>query len=154
MGTCSEILCLERLREGPDRLLVRLLQQVALAALELEQAPQVVRVEEQLLLGPLVGHQREGALEQAAGELLDEAEQVERAEWLAQEGLGARARRLLLVRVAAREDDHRDVARLGLALERTAEEEAIDDRHRDVEDDHIGPVRSDAALSLGDAARL
>src|SRR3954466_8192715 len=100
----AEVLRGEGAGERADRLLVGDLDQLPLAALELEQAAEVVGVEEQLLLGPLVGHQPEGPLEEAAGELLDERQEIERAERLLQERLRACLQRGGLARVAARED--------------------------------------------------
>src|SRR3954469_20291268 len=72
----AEVLCGEGAGERADRLLVGDLDQLPLAALELEEAAEVVGVQEQLLLGPLVGHQPERPLEEAAGELLDERQKI------------------------------------------------------------------------------
>ena len=86
----AEVLRLERAGERGHRLAVGPLQELPAAALDLEQAAQVVRVQQQLLVRLRRRAGAERPLVEPAGELLDDAEQLERAERLAQERVGAR----------------------------------------------------------------
>jgi hypothetical protein len=78
-----------------------------------------------------------------AGQPLDDREELERAERLAQDGVGAR--RAELRDVGARQEDHRDVSRLRIALEGGAVFDAVDARHQDVENDRVRFVCGDPA---------
>jgi len=86
----ADVLRLECGRERRDGVAVRALQQRALALLELEQATQVVCVEQQLLVARSARNRAQRALVCAAREALDSREQLERAERLVQERVRAR----------------------------------------------------------------
>ena len=103
----ADVLGLERACESGHGLLVGGLDQRPLDALDLEQPAQVLRVEEQLLVGPLVDHQAVRAFGQPAREPLDHLEEVERAEWLAHECFGAGD--VLLARVCSGQEHDGDV---------------------------------------------
>ena len=134
----AEVLGLERAGEGRDRLLVGRLDEEPLASLELEEAAQILGVEEELLLGPLVRHQPERPLRQAAGELLDRLEELERAERLADECVRARRAALVVGRARGAGEQHdRHLGRRGLRPQAPAERDAVDVRQRDVEHDHV-----------------
>ena len=108
----AEVLGLERARERGDGLPVRPLQELLPAALDLEQAAQVVRVQQQLLVPGRGSRGPERPLVEAAGEALDDREQLERAERLAQERIRARApRRLLGLLAGSGQEDDADPAR-------------------------------------------
>ncbi len=85
----ARVLCLERARERRDRLLVGVLKEVPLAPLDLEQMTKVSCVEEQLLLRCSILRGPERHAVQAAGQALDDREQLQRAERLQQEGISA-----------------------------------------------------------------
>ena len=80
---------LERARERGDGLAVGALEQPALAALELEQVPEVARVEDELLLVRAPVRRAERHADARAREPLDDAEQLERPERLQEERVGA-----------------------------------------------------------------
>src|SRR5712691_9674762 len=95
MGARPGVLRLECAGEGRNGLEVGTLEQLPLATLDLEQVPEVARVEQQLLLrsgGPPLGRPERDAIE-TARETLRDGEELERAERLANEGVGADALR-------------------------------------------------------------
>src|SRR5215216_70424 len=138
------VLRLERARQSDRGLAVGLLQKLALAALELQQAAEVLRVEEELLrrrAGRLRGRHR--ARIAADGEALDRVEQRERAERLADEAFGAG---LLPGRRGdgiAGEQDDRNRARVRVGLQLAAEADAVQAGHGNVEDDDVWKPRRD-----------
>src|SRR5919204_5250587 len=89
MGAGARVLRLQRGRERGHGLVVRALQEMPLPALDLEQVAQVARVEEQLLLRLALARGAERDPVEAAGEALDDREQLERAERLPEKCLGA-----------------------------------------------------------------
>src|SRR5205085_12349273 len=76
------VLRLERTSERTDGLAVGRLQQPPLPALELEQVPQVARVEQELLLRPLLPARAERQRVEPGRDALDDREELERAERL------------------------------------------------------------------------
>ncbi len=116
------VLRLERGRKRGDRLEIRVLKELALAALDLEQMAQVARVQEHLLVrGARPLHASRGGTA-AAGQPFDDREQVERAERLPDERLGAGALRApRLLGVGAGEQHDRNQLRLLVALQPRAE---------------------------------
>ena len=136
------------LARADDRLLVGRLDEESLASLELEEAPQVLRVEEELLLGPLVRHQPERPLRQAAGELLDRLEELERAEGLADERVRARSVSLVVGRARVAGEEHDGHLGYGpQGPQPAAEGDAVDVRQRDVEHDHVWRLARQRAAS-------
>src|SRR5436853_3447557 len=138
MRARTGVLRFKRGRKCGNRLVVRALQQVALTSLDLEQMPQVARVQEQLLLrlAFLRGAERDPV--EAAGEALDDGEQLERAERLPEERVSAGGNgfvRGAAVRTA--EDDDRDALRVPRALQMPAKRKAVDAGEVDVEDDRV-----------------
>src|SRR6266536_1936423 len=87
----ARVLRLQRARERRDRLEIRALQELALAALDLEPVPQVSRVEQQVLVrAPSVllrGPERNA--QPAARQSFRDGKQLERAERLAHDRIGA-----------------------------------------------------------------
>ena len=83
-----DVLRLERAGERRHCLAVGALDDRALAAFDLQQAAEVLRVQDQLLLGR-AGRRAERPLVQAAGDSLDEVQELQRAERLAQERVRA-----------------------------------------------------------------
>src|ERR671930_986097 len=90
MGARARVLRLERARERRHGLLVRLLEQDALPALDFEQMAEVARVQLELLLHFPRPRRPEREGMHAAGEALDDGEQLERAEGFADERVRAR----------------------------------------------------------------
>ena len=83
-----------RVASADDGLLVRLLEQLALPALDLDQVAEVARVQQQLLLArPRAWPRGTGTPLKPAREPLDDREQLERAERLQHERVGAAASR-------------------------------------------------------------
>src|SRR5687768_3728794 len=106
MSSCAEVLRLQRRRQSEDGLAVRVLEETALAALDLQYMPEVAGVEFELLFEArgLLGAERDRM--ESTREALDHREKLERTEGLAQErvrpcraSLGGRAG------VAAQEND-------------------------------------------------
>ncbi len=137
-------------RERRDRLEIRVLEQCPLAALDLEQMLQVARVEQDFLL-------RRARLARATGRNavastrkgLDGREQVERAERLPHERLGAAllgTPRLLVV--GAGQEHDRDLLRAVGALQARGQLRAAHAGHAQVEHDHVRPLLLDAGLCL------
>jgi hypothetical protein len=150
------VLRLERLRERGDGLAVGLLDELPLAALDLEQVAQVAGVEQELLAdvaGLARGAHRDA--EAAPGDALGHAEELERAEGLREEGVGAgevgRGERPAL---RAREQDDADVLRRRVVLQAPAVLEPGDPGHHHVEDDHVRPCGGDPLGGLGGIRRL
>ena len=112
------VLRLQSRREGRDRLVIGVLEQVALAALDFEQVPEIPRVEKKLLLRlTLLGRAKRNPVK-TARETLDDRQQLQRAEGLAQEGLGARLEgRLGRPSIRAAQDDDGDLARLSVPFQ-------------------------------------
>ena len=138
VGPGAGVFRLERSRERRDGLVVGALEQVALAALDLEQMPEIARVEKQLLLGLALLRRAEGDSVQATGEPLDDRQQFEWAERLAQEGLCAGIDGGIGgATVRAAQDDDRDRLRRGVALELPAKGEPVHTGQVDVEDDRV-----------------
>ena len=145
----AEILRLERARERSHRLAVRPLQELPAAALDLEQATQVVRVQQQLLVGLRRHAGAERALVEPAGEVLDDVQQLERAERLAEEHVGTRlSGGLLGYLVGAGEQDDPDPARRGVCLQPPAERDAVFAGQPDVEHDDVGCACGDRRRRL------
>src|SRR5262249_3819412 len=88
------VLRLEGARECTDRLLVGALEKDALPALDLEQPAEILGVQRQLLVGLARTRDLQRPVGAAARETLDHAEQLERAEGLAQKGVRAGGVRL------------------------------------------------------------
>ena len=164
VGARARVLRLQRAREGRDRLEVGALQQLALAALDLEHVSQVPRVEQQLLFGPSTVFLRraERNAGQTAGQPFGNGKQFERAERLAHEGVGSSSLRCLGAALRAGQEDDRDVAGRRRRLQLGTELEPGRSRHVDVEDDHVRPgstdlpARSDGILGFdhGDVGDL
>ena len=107
------VLPLECSRERGNRLEIRLLEQRALRSLDREQVPQVLRVEEQLLVLAVPDdawtRRRQGRA--VARQALDDRKQLERAERLVHERLRARAlHAACLFGVRAGKEHDRDLA--------------------------------------------
>ena len=139
----ARVLRLERARERDDGVVVRGVEKRALLTLDLDQVAQVARVEQELLLrlgGPRAP-QRHAV--RAAGETLDDAEELERAERLAHELVGARP--VEIGALGAGQEHDGDVARLRVALQLRAVLDPVDARHEHVEHDHVRLARGDAA---------
>src|SRR5207253_5802258 len=83
------ILGLERGRESRNGFVVGALDQMALAPLDLEQMPEIARVEQELFLGLSLLRRAERDSVQATRKALDDREQLQRAERLAEERIGA-----------------------------------------------------------------
>jgi hypothetical protein len=139
VGAGARVLRLERARKRRDRLLVGLLEEDSLPPLDLEEMPEVARVEEELLLGPLLLRRPERDAVQAARKTLDDRQQLEWAERLADERIGACLSGLGLRPALGPGEEHdRDPARLDGRLELAAVLEPGHAGHRDVENDHVG----------------
>jgi hypothetical protein len=141
---CPAVLGLERRRERGHRLSVALREQQALAALDLEEVPEIARVELELLGHALGARSAERDGVQPACQPLHDRQELERAERLADErvrsrcsgGLGGAA-------VRAGQEDDRDAARGRIGLQVVAEVEAASARHAHVENDDIGAMPPD-----------
>jgi hypothetical protein len=100
---------------------------------------EIARVQQQLLLRIVDANRPEGDAVTRAGELLDDRQQLKRAEGLADCRVGScllpRRRRPTL---GAAEHDHCDAIRRGVGLEVAAELEAVHTGHVDVEHDDVG----------------
>ena len=92
----ARVLRAERRRERRDGFTVRALQQSALGSLELDEVAEVACVEDELLLAGSVGRAAHGRAHARSGQALDDAEQLERAERLQQQCVGAGGSRDLL----------------------------------------------------------
>jgi hypothetical protein len=143
VGTGARVLRFERARKRRDRLLVGVLEEDALAALDLEQVPEVARVEKELLLVfdralAAVGrrHRRKPAREP-----LHDVQELERAEGLAHERVGAVAD--ARVPDGAGEQDDCDTGCVLIALYSPADLAPAHSRKPDVEHDDIRPVADD-----------
>ena len=137
----SRVLRLEGARKCCDGLPVGLLEQEPLATLELEELPEVARVEKKLLVDrPVVDRTRRRRFD-SAREPLDDRQECERAEGFPHERVGARLlARPLRAPVLPREEHDRDLARLRVLLHRSAESQAVHARHANVEDDDVRPA--------------
>ena len=152
----ARVLRLQGAGERGDGLPVGLLNERALRALDLQQVAQVARVQEQLLpfAADLLRRAERNAVE-TSREPLDHGEQLERAEGLRHERLGAGG-----VRGDARatlgtgEQDDGDATRLDVRLQLTAELEPVHAGHHDVEHDHVGRIRADQLARLDGSGRL
>src|SRR5207248_3986557 len=89
VGAGPDVLRLERARQGGDGLAVCVLEQHALAALELEEVAEVARVEEELLLRILLLPGSERDTVEPAREPFDDREELEWAKRLPDERVGA-----------------------------------------------------------------
>jgi hypothetical protein len=135
----DHVLRLERIRERDDGVAIRILEQPALAALDLEQVAQVARVEDELLVIVARMLRTKRNSEQAADETLDDREQLERAERFRQDGVRARLTRDDLVdRPSEQNDGNR--ARAFVGLETAAEVDPALARHVHVEHDRVGDL--------------
>jgi hypothetical protein len=74
VGSRARVLGLKRGRESSNRLVVGAFDQVALATLDLEQMPEIARVEQQLLLGLALLRRAERDSVQAARQTFDDRE--------------------------------------------------------------------------------
>jgi len=141
MRARARVLRLERAGERGDGLHISALQQLALAALELEHVAQVARVQEQRLLriARALARRTERHAVKTTREPLCDCEQLERAERLAHERVRTDALRFCACSAGrAGEEDDRDVARARIRFELSAELQPGRARHVDVEDDDIG----------------
>ena len=108
-----------------------------------------------MLLGPLVGLPPERALGQPAGQLLDDLEQLERAERLADERVGTCGTALFVARVGGAGEQHdRYLGRGRLSPQTAAERDAVHVGQGDVEHDHVGRALRQPLHGLGRAAGL
>ena len=151
VGPRARVLRLERARQRGDGLLVGVLQQRPLTPLDLKQVAEVARVEEELLLVSLpLGRERRRHRLEAAGQALDDVEELEWAEGLPH--VGVRGRRLAGEREVAdraREEDDGDALRHGVGLHAPAELEPAHPGHAHVEDDRVrAPQLDDVERSL------
>jgi len=105
----------------------------------------VARVQQQLLLRIGAARRPERHARKAARETLDDGEQLEGAEGLLDQRVGARAVQLREIRAGEKHD--RDVPRLRIAPQRGAVLETVDAGHEDVEHDHVGLARGDPPRS-------
>ena len=145
MGSRARVLGLERGRERRDRLVVGAFDQMALATLDLEQMPEIACVEEQLLLGLSLPLRAEGDSVQAARKPLDDREQLQRAEGLAEERIGAGFKGCFgRPAVGAAQDHDRDVFRRAVPLQLPAEGKAVHPGQVDVEHDRVGAHTPDS----------
>ena len=145
----AEILRLERAGERSHRLAVRPLQELPATALDLEQTAQIVRVQQQLLVRFRRHAGAERAVVEPAGEVLDDVQQLERAERLAEEHIRTRLPgRLLGHPVGAGEQDDPDPARRGIFLQPPAERDAVFAGQPDVEHDDVGRACGDRRRRL------
>ena len=153
----ARVLRLQGAGERGDGLAVGLLQAATRwRALDLEQVAQVARVQEQLLpfAADLLRRAERNAVE-ASREPLDHGEQLERAEGLRHERLGAGGVRSdARATLGAGEEDDGDATRLAVRLQLTAELEPVHAGHHDVEHDHVGRIRADQLARLGGSGRL
>ena len=139
----ADVARLERVRQRTERLAVGPLDVAAVTALDLEQAPHVTGVEQELVGGQRLGGLGEQRRRRRAGRALDRGEQVERAERLPHDGSSAGIAAGLLLEVAAGEQDDPDLARLVGRIELARERDAVDAGQADVEHDHVGPRARD-----------
>src|SRR5439155_21994458 len=84
------VLRLERAREGRHCLHVGVLQQLALASLDLKEVTEIARVQQQLLLRPVAAFRRRAERDavQTAGKPVRDGQELERTERLAYERVG------------------------------------------------------------------
>src|SRR5438874_5199969 len=100
--------------------------------------PKVARVEQELLLRLALLRSPEGYSVEAAREPLDDRKQLQRAERLPQERVGAGLDRCVGgPALGAAQDDDRDLLCRAVALQLAAEGEAVHPRQVDVEHDRI-----------------
>ena len=111
-----------------------------LGALELDDTAQVARIEQELRVVATVDRDLgQRVRPQPAGETLDEAEQLERAERLREVGIGAGIRGVSRHQVDETRQEHdRDRGSTQVGLERAAEVEPGLAGEPHVEDDHVG----------------
>src|SRR5215204_2610101 len=155
MRTRARVLRLERACERRDRLLVGVLEEVPLAPLDLEQMTKVACVKEQLLLRCSILRGPERHAVETARETLDGREQLERAERLQEEGIGA-ARSPVDVTGAVRsgEENDLDIGGGRVLLQLATVGETTLAGHLDVEHDHVRMVALHMRRSLLGAPRL
>ena len=135
----ADVLRLERRGESADGLAIRRLDEPALGPLELEQVPQIVGVQDQLLVAWGRDALRRGAA--PVGDALDRREQLERAERLAHVGVRAGlVGEPAPVEVGARQQHDRDRRRQRVVLQPAAEREPVHSGHGHVQHDRVGPA--------------
>ena len=150
----ADVARLERVRERTERLAVGPLDVAAVTALDLEQAPHVTGVEQELVVGQRLGGFGEQRRRRGARRALDRGEQIERAERLPHDGGSAGVSAGLLLEIAAGEQHDPDLARLVGRVELARERDAVDAGQPDVEHDHVGPRARDRLERLLGAAGL
>ena len=146
------VLRLQRARERRDGLEVRALQKLALPALDLQHVSQVSRVEQQRLIGAprTLLRRPKGNAEQAACKSFRNSKQLERAERLEHEGVGADLLRLCAgAAVRAGQEHDRDLAGFRRGLQLGTELEPGRAGHVDVEHDHVRPGTADLPAGSG-----
>ena len=140
------VLRLERARQRGHCLLVGALDERPLSAFHLEESPEILRVENELLLG-MLAFLPERSFVEAARDPLDRVQELERAERLAEEGIGVARRRLFLARaLRSGEKDDADVGRHGIFLQLPAQSQPVHARQADVEDDDVRRPARDLVL--------
>ena len=153
MRTRARVLRLERAGERRHGLEIGALQQLALTALHFQHVPQIARIEEELLAGPAGGvllPRSERNAEQSARKSFRNRKQLERAERLEHEGIGAGLlRRCAGSALRAGQEHDRDVASRRCRLQLGTELEAGCPGHVDVEHDHVRPRVADLAPGTG-----
>jgi hypothetical protein len=139
----AHVLRLEGARQRAHRLAIGPLDERPLPALDLEQAPQILRVQDQLLLRR-AGRRPERPLVETARQPLHGVQQIERAERLAQERVST-AGLCGTLRPALRpgEEDDADVRRGRVRLQLAAEGQPVRAGHAHVEDDDVRAALGD-----------
>jgi hypothetical protein len=149
------VLRLERAGERGDGLPIGLLDEYPLAALDLQEVPEILGVEQHLLVLAAAALRPEGDAEAAAGEALDDGQQLERAERLAQERVGPGQVGLdLSAGFRAGQEHDCNIARGRIVLESAAELEPAHTGHAHVQDEHIRLADRDALHGATRAVRF
>jgi hypothetical protein len=145
MGTRARVLRLERAGERGDCVVIRSVEQRPLLALDLEEMTEVARVQQELLLRVDASRRTERHAVHSAGEALDDRQQLERAEGLFDQCVGARA--VKIRELGAGQEDDRNVPCLRRTPKRSRVLEPVDPRHENVEHDHVRLAGGDASSS-------
>ena len=144
VGSRARVLGLESSRESGDRLVVGVFDEMALAALDLEQMSEIARVEEQLLLRLALLRRAERDAVQASCKPLYDREQLQRAERLAEERIGAGLERCFgRAPVGAAQDHDRNVLRRAVTLQLPGDGEPVHPGEIDVEHDRVRSPATD-----------
>src|SRR5205807_3194935 len=105
MAARVRILGLERLGERNDRLSVRMLEETPLSPLRLDKPTEIARIDEQLFRVRLASS--DDQLSGRLGQLVDQRDQLERTERLAENRVRAGRPRLRIQEIGPRQQDHR-----------------------------------------------